>query len=168
MEEWWLQPHSTAVAEKSLGRTNRRDMELEEHLRLRGAVNVLPLFGFQNSQYTGFCPLFKIYEPNPAETVSGFKENSPQMGTFYWSVCFPSGSFCLLSVAEPGCSITMRGTHFPLKTPSEISWVLIKCLMLLERLWDLAAAESGCIKNFQLPSAAAWGVGFAKRAVTLV
>lgn len=82
MEKWWLQSHGTAVAEKGLGWTNRRDVELEEYLRLRGAANVLPLFGFQSSHYTGFCPVFKMYEPNPAETVSGFKENSPQTGIF--------------------------------------------------------------------------------------
>lgn len=67
-------------------------MGQEEHLRLKGAANVLPLFGFQNSQYTGFYPVFKIYEPNLAETKSMvFLKNHPKLGVFIDLFVFPLG-----------------------------------------------------------------------------
>lgn len=86
-----MQPHSTAVAEQSL-RETKGDVELEEHLRLRGAAKILPLFGFQNSQCTGFCPVFKIYEPNPAETKTVIlKKNHPELELFIDLFVFPLG-----------------------------------------------------------------------------
>lgn len=80
---------STAVAGKRFGGT-RGDVQLEEHLRLRGAANVS--FGFQNSQNGGFCPVFKIHEPNPVETKSVvLKKNHPKLGLFIDLFVFPRG-----------------------------------------------------------------------------
>lgn len=54
-----------------------------------GCCHCPVLFGFQNSQYS-FCPVFKIYEPNPAETAF-VKKNHPKLWLFIDLFVFPLG-----------------------------------------------------------------------------
>lgn len=116
--------HGCSLKELGLGGgMTRGSTELREHpmrVWMRGAINVLPLFGFQNLLYLAFPRIQKLWAKS-CRNWAVLKKSTPNK-TFHWSgFCFLSVFLSPLNVAETGFSITMRVTHLPLKN-YEISW----------------------------------------------